>query len=63
MIRKDLQKKTDELVELAFSLDLYTHDDAEVEEAEATAKVGDFCDKICSVATTIKAAARKELEA
>ena len=57
MIRKDLQHKTDELVEVAYSLDQYTHDDAEVEDTKAVAKVTEYCDRICSMATAIKEAA------
>jgi len=63
MIRKELKKKTDELVEVAYSLDLFTHDDAEVPEADAAAKVIEYCDQICIMATAIKTAALKELKA
>jgi len=62
MISKELQKSTDELVEVAFSLDYYTHDDAEVGEAEAVAKVTKYCDQICSMASAIKADACKKLK-
>ena len=62
MIRKDLQKKTDELVQVAYSLNLYTHDDAEVPEADATVKVIEYCYQICIMATAIKAAVCNKFE-
>ena len=62
MIRKELQKSTDELVEVAYSLDYYTCDDVEVGEDEAAAKVIEYCDQICSMASAIKATACKKLK-
>jgi len=57
MIGKELQKTTKKLAELAYNLAEYTYDEAKGDESVAVAKVGEFCDQICSMATAIKAAA------
>jgi len=56
MIRKALKPKTDELAEHAWYLHRYTQEDADFGEAEAVAKVTEYCDKICSMAKAIKKA-------
>jgi len=60
MIRKEVQERTDELAELAIGMDYFTQEDADFGEAEAVAKVTEYCDKICSMATAIKEAVGKD---